>query len=223
MSTPDCGIDLFWLPLGAGGSSVGWNGRVYEAACALLERREPCELFHSALRVTLPSGCWTVEMTPAWAGPAGQDRGVVAEGAVGTGAAGRSRLFRYEVRRWQDGIIGDLDAAVGGPVRLTTDPALCGRLLSMLPDVPRVVWGRDELRTGEMWSCNSVTSWALTRSGLDASAVRPPGRGRAPGWDAGLIVAGRTTTPGAAVLSGRSGTGVVVSEVGLPGPVRLRP
>jgi hypothetical protein len=168
---------------------------VYEGACALLEHRAARALFHSALRVTLPSGCWTVEMTPAWAGPAGRDRGVVAEGAVGTGAAGRWRLFRYEVRRWRDGTIGDLDAAVGGPVVLSADPAAGERLLSVLPQVPRQVWGRDELRTGEMWSCNSVTSWALTRSGLDVSDVRPPRHGRAPGWDAGVVAARRETAP----------------------------
>ena len=30
------GIDLYWLPLGAGGHSVRLNGKVYEAAAALL-------------------------------------------------------------------------------------------------------------------------------------------------------------------------------------------
>ena len=40
------------------------------------------------------------------------------------------------------------------------------------------------MRTGEMWNSNSVVSWALTRSGVDLTAVRPPGNGRAPGWDA---------------------------------------
>lgn len=195
MSATVSAVELFWLPLGAGGSSVGWNGRVYEAACARLEHRAARKLYHSALRVTLPSGSWTVEMTPAWAGSPGQDRGVVAEGAVGTRAAGRSRLFRYEVRRWQDGVIEHLDAALGGPVPLSADPTLCRRLLSVLPQVPRPVWGRDELGTGDMWSCNSVTSWALTRSGLDASALRPPAQGRAPGWGAGVVVARRTATP----------------------------
>ena len=39
MSSPAAAMDLYWLPLGAGGHSVRWNGRVYEAVSALLERR----------------------------------------------------------------------------------------------------------------------------------------------------------------------------------------
>jgi hypothetical protein len=34
-------IDLWWLPLGAGGWFVTLNGRVYEALHALVERRRP--------------------------------------------------------------------------------------------------------------------------------------------------------------------------------------
>lgn len=192
------GVDLLWLPLGAGGHSVRWNGRAYEAACALLQRRATCPLYHSALRISLPSGCWTVEMTPVWAGTGAADRGVVAEGAVGLAMAGRSRLFRYEVHCWRDGVIADLDEAVGGPVRLSTDPDLCRRLLDLLPEVPHPVWGRDELSTGEMWNSNSVTAWALTRSGCDASALRPPDGGRAPGWAAGVRMAHREADSAAA-------------------------
>jgi len=33
------GIDLYWLPLGAGGNFVRLNGRVYEAIKARLDRR----------------------------------------------------------------------------------------------------------------------------------------------------------------------------------------
>ena len=57
--------------------------------------------------------------------------------------------------------------------------------------VPDVVWGRDELGTGEMWNSNSLTSWLLARSGHDAETIRPPDDGRAPGWSAGLVVADR--------------------------------
>lgn len=28
--TQHASVDLFWLPLGAGGHFVGWNGRLYE-------------------------------------------------------------------------------------------------------------------------------------------------------------------------------------------------
>src|SRR5207244_760252 len=59
------------------------------------------------------------------------------------------------------------------------------------PSVPTPVWGRDELRAGEMWNSNSVISWLLARSGVAVEAVHPPAGGRAPGWHAGLVVARR--------------------------------
>lgn len=39
-ATSGPGVDLYWLPLGAGGRSVRLNGRVYERVVAWLERRE---------------------------------------------------------------------------------------------------------------------------------------------------------------------------------------
>ena len=42
-----------------------------------------------------------------------------------------------------------------------------------------------------MWNSNSLASWALARAGLDVDGVAPPTGGRAPGWDAGLVVASR--------------------------------
>jgi hypothetical protein len=57
--------------------------------------------------------------------------------------------------------------------------------------VPALVWGRDESHAGEMWNSNSLISWLIARSGLDVESVRPPAGGRAPGWDAGLVVARR--------------------------------
>ncbi|MFN8132374.1 MAG: hypothetical protein U0R70_12575 [Solirubrobacteraceae bacterium] len=183
-------IDLYWLPLGAGGHSVRLNGRVYEAIAAAAARRPRRDLYHSALMVLGPDGRYAIEMTPVRAGD-GADRGVVAGGAVGSRAAGRFRLFRYEIRRWRGGAIPDLAEAVDSPRRLSTDGAVAERLLALVPDVPTPVWGRDELRAGEMWNSNSLVSWLLMRSGLDVDAIRPPPGGRAPGWDAGLAVARR--------------------------------
>jgi len=183
-------LDLYWLPLGAGGHSVRWNGRVYEAASALIERRAATDLYHSALVVRLPPDWWVIEMTPVFVTDGG-DRGVVAEGVVGARWLGRSRYFRYEIHCWCSGSIADVAQAVASPVRLSSDESMCRRLLSQLGSVPTPVWGRDELAAGEMWNSNSVTSWALASSGLDAEAVRPPARGRAPGWDAGIVVARR--------------------------------
>ena len=81
--------------------------------------------------------------------------------------------------------------AVESPQRLTEDVAAAQRLLDVLPLVPAPVWGRDELRAGEMWNSNSIVSWALMRSGIGVGAARMPGGGRAPGWDAGLRAAER--------------------------------
>lgn len=187
----DTGVDLFWLPLGAGGRVVRWNGRVYEAVTARLHGRPVTDLYHSALIVTLREGQWVVEMTPVWAAAGGDGRGVLATGAVGARWAGRSRWFRYEVRSWRGGVIPDVAEAVDSPVRITSDASACRQLLSLLPSVPVPVWGRDELATGEMWNSNSVTSWALARTGLPVADVRPPEGGTAPGWDAGIVMAGR--------------------------------
>ena len=52
----DAAIDLYWLPLGAGGRSVRLNGKVFEAVAAWLARRDRCDLYHSALRVFVPEG-----------------------------------------------------------------------------------------------------------------------------------------------------------------------
>src|SRR5438874_2046979 len=39
-------VDLYWLPLGAGGHSVRLNGRAFEAASAAIERRPTRDLYH---------------------------------------------------------------------------------------------------------------------------------------------------------------------------------
>jgi hypothetical protein len=90
-SAPITGIELYWLPLGAGGHSVRLNGLVFEALVARLQHRDRCDLYHSALEVYVPEGRFVIEQAPAW-GESGE-RGVVAEGPVGTRAAGRFRLF----------------------------------------------------------------------------------------------------------------------------------
>jgi hypothetical protein len=184
------GVDLYWLPLGAGGHSVRLNGRVFEAVVARLERRTTKSLYHSALVVAVPAGEFVIEMAPVRDGD-GALRGVVAEGPVGSRRARALRSFRYEVRRWPRGVIPDVDEAVDSPKRLTDDPAVAERVLDLVPEVPTPVWGRDELRAGEMWNSNSLISWLLERSGLGVEAVQPPVGGRAPGWVAGLVVARR--------------------------------
>jgi hypothetical protein len=104
---------------------------MYEAVAARHARRPPQPLFHSALEVRLAGQRWVVEMTPVW-GTTEPDRGVVAEGAVGARFLGRSRLFRYEVRRWRDGTIGDVAAAVGGPRPMRTDTVAARAVLALV-------------------------------------------------------------------------------------------
>jgi hypothetical protein len=130
--------------------------------------------------------CWPI---PDADGPA---RGVLVEGPVGSRQLGRWRTFRYEVRCWPDGIIADANEAVASPQLLTNDPAVAHRLLGLVGALPSPVWGRDELRTGEMWNSNSVIAWLLANSGLPTDPIRTPAGGRAPGWQAGLAIARRS-------------------------------
>ncbi len=185
-------LKLYWIPLGAGEHVVRISGKLFEAVSALLQRRPTCDLYHTALVVSVPEGSFTIEMTPIVDG-CGARRGVVAEGCVGTRWAGRFRLFRYEIRRWRDGVIPDADQAVS-VLSLDVDLDRANRLLDLVPSVPTPVWGRDELEGGEMWNSNSVTSWLLSSAGIDNGQIQPPHGGRAPGWNAGLFIALRDSS-----------------------------
>lgn len=188
--TPATAVDLYWLPLGAGSRVVPTCGRIYESLTAALERREPRDLYHAALEVRLDGARWTIESAPAW-DRAAPDRGVVATGPVGMPWLGRWQWFSYEVRRWPDGRIPDVAAAVDSPRRLSTDRDRARGVLDSAPSFPVHTWGRDEQRLGEMWNSNSLIAWLLARSGHDIEAVAPPLHGRAPGWSAGVAAAHR--------------------------------
>ncbi len=183
-------VDLYWLPLGAGGHFVRLNGRVFEAAAARAARRPACDLYHSALEVRVATARFVIEQAPV-RDDRGERRGVVAEGPVGIRCAGRFRIFRYEIRRWRDGRIPDVDEAVDSPRRLTVERSRAQRVLDLVPQVPTPVWGRDDLKIGDMWNSNSVIAWLIARSGIDTESIHPPAGGRAPGWHAGLVVARR--------------------------------
>lgn len=184
----EAAVELYWLPLGAGASFVRLNGRIYERLRASMERRQPLDLYHCALAVRLSGERFVIELTPVPDGN-GRSRGVICEGPVGSRLLARWRLFRYEVHCWPDGVIPDIAEAVASPQVLTRDPELARCLLDAVTSTPTPVWGRDELRTGEMWNSNSVISWAIAQAGLDLSLAKVPPGGRAPGWDAGLVVA----------------------------------
>jgi hypothetical protein len=191
-AAPTASVELYWLPLGAGGWFVKLNGRIWEAIHALWQRRRPRDLYHTALVVRVPEGRFVVEN--CWPIPDGNgpSRGVVVEGPVASHWMGRWRVFRYEVRRWRDGIIADAGEAVASPQLLSDDSLQARRLLELVGSLPSPVWGRDELRTGEMWNSNSVIAWLLACSGLPTEQIRPPAGGRAPGWQAGLAMAHRS-------------------------------
>jgi hypothetical protein len=165
-------------------------GRAFETVAAGLARRPACDLYHSALEVRVGAGRFVIEIAPIL-GSDGAERGVVAEGPVGSRWAGWLRIFRYEVRCWRGGVIPDVDHAVESPRRLTSDPELAQRVLDLAAEVPTPVWGRDELGAGEMWNSNSLIAWLLVRGGLAAESITVPAGGRAPGWRAGLVVASR--------------------------------
>jgi hypothetical protein len=194
LSTSPASVNLYWLPLGAGDNThcVRINGRIFEWATARRQHRERRDLYHAALEVRLGAERFVIEMTPVWSTDA-PDRGVGCEGPVGLRWLGASRLFRYEVRCWRDGVIPDVAEAVDSPRRLSTDPVRAQRIMSLAPTFSTATWGRDELGTGDMWNSNSLISWLLARSGHDLNSVRPPVHGRAPGWDAGIVVAERRT------------------------------
>jgi len=183
-------VDLYWIPLGAGAHVVRLSGKLFEAASALVAHRPRCDLYHSALIISTQEGHFMIEQAPV-PNLHGERRGVVAEGPVGMRWLGRFRIFRYEIRRWREGNIPDINQAIGSPVRITDDGEVAGRILETLPSIPTPAWGRDEFGTGEMWNSNSVVSWVLARSGASIEKIHPPANGRAPGWDAGLAVAAR--------------------------------
>ena len=182
-------VRLWWLPVGAGGHVVIHTSRWWELWRSVREGRRPQPLFHAGLEV-LDSGQRTViEMTPAW-GQDSSDRGVVAAGPVGLRRLGRFRLFRYEVRCWRNGVIPDLAYAPEPPVVFSMTGPEAAALLARVARVPRLVWGA-KTPDGDMWNSNSVISWLLQNSGIDAALLRPPLGGRAPGWRAGIDAARR--------------------------------
>lgn len=191
--TPASGdrVDLYWLPLGAGGPGVvRWSGRAAERLAAAAARRRPCDLYHAGLVAIVDDVAHAIEMAPAW-GSGSAGRGVVAQGAVGHPVLGRSRWFRYEVRCRAGGRLPDAQHAVGGPRTLPADPACAAGIVALVARCPAPTWGRDELAAGEGWTSNSLVAWLLVTSGVDLAGVGPPVGGRAPGWSAGVRTATR--------------------------------
>jgi hypothetical protein len=157
----------------------------------------------------VPQGRFVIEN--AWPIPdgAGASRGCAVEGPVGSRRLARFRVFRYEIRRWPNGLIADVAEAADGPQRLSDDQAKAHRLLQLVGTVPPLLWGRDELDLGEMWNSNSVISWLLARTGMRPEGISPPTGGRAPGWDAGIRLAHLSETREPLAPQQRSDSSVV--------------
>jgi hypothetical protein len=107
-------IDLYWIPLGAGGAGlVRFNGWVYEAIKARGERRRPLDLYHTALEVRVPEGAspsrtrGPVPIVTLNLGASSSKVLLATAGSPVSGcsatrfAAGRTASFRTQARRWK--------------------------------------------------------------------------------------------------------------------------
>jgi hypothetical protein len=86
---------------------------------ARVGRRPRYAPYHTALAGDVSDGRVVIESAPIRDGE-GRERGVVAEGPVGTSWAGRFPLFRYEIGRLRGGSIPDASQSVLSPVRVAT-------------------------------------------------------------------------------------------------------
>ena len=123
---PEGSVDLYWIPLRGGAHIVKAGGVAYEWTAAKIRKRRPCALYHSAPVVSLSEGHYMIEQTPV-PDANGSNRGVVASGPVGIRSAGQSRIFRYEVRCWLNGVTPDLGRARSSPMRVSDDPEAARR------------------------------------------------------------------------------------------------
>jgi hypothetical protein len=80
------GVDLYWIPLGAGDHIVRVSGKLYEVLKDISERRPRTDLYHAALEITLPGDRFIIESAPI-PDLRGSERGVVAEGRSGCGGS----------------------------------------------------------------------------------------------------------------------------------------
>ena len=161
-----------WIPLGAGGHSVRVNGIVCEVISSLIQRRP---------RQRLPRrpGDPRPERTVRDRDDTGPERARLERVSWRGGsrdAIGRStRILRYESAGDPTASSPTWGDAVASPVRISDDPpwhsASWGCSLDAEP-----TWGRDELGTGEMWTCNSVMSGSHPRLGLPGRDRLPPTR-----------------------------------------------
>ena len=195
----ECHIELFWLPVGAGTHFQRASLLAYDWLAATVFRRPRATFVHAALKVRVDGRCWTLELMPV---PRRQETEPVVTGAVGSAAAGRLRIFRYQLLCAEADRLPDEEWAIESPVSLGEDPELAARVLETAPRVPALVWGRRAHGTSEMWTSDSAIAWLLCSVGIDAAALALPPGTQAPGWRAGIEVAKRTRLPSAEAAQG---------------------
>jgi hypothetical protein len=138
---PKASIELYWLPLGAGGWFVRLNGRIWEAIHAQRKHRRPLDLYHTALIVRVPEGrfvvenCWPI---PNADGPAPQRAG---GGAGVEPPAGPLADVRYESAAGETASSPNAGEAVASPQLLSQDSVVAHRLLDLVGSLPNPVWG----------------------------------------------------------------------------------
>lgn len=191
MGEPDCWLDLYWIPVGAGTRFQRASLLFYEAVAAWIARRPRKALVHAGLVGSQNSKPFTVELMPSPAGRA--DAGEVT-GPVGFRLAGRLRLFRYQVCILDESRLPDQEWAVEPPSRLTEDGEVVGRVLAQSRLAPAYTWGRRRNGHPEMWTSDSTAAWILSTAGIDTGRLGPPPGTRAPGWQSGILEAGRSAT-----------------------------
>ena len=182
----DSSADLWWIPVGAGTHFQRASLLVYEWCAATIAHRPRQRLVHGGLVCRLRGESFTLELMPAPRGP--NTRGEVT-GPVGIAAAGRLRLFRYQVCLWPNAALPDQQWAVAPPVCLAGDAEAVEAIVAASRSVPAFTWGRRRPGHPEMWTSDSALAWILARAGLHPEELSLPPGCRAPGWQAGLAEA----------------------------------
>ena len=185
-------IDLYWLPLGAGGRVVPRCGRAFERLSAAREHRAAQPLFHSALEVADEApgyvdrdGSGLVQRGPgARRGRRGAGRPSTARPAPRLPVRGALLAGRPRSPTWP--------GRSESPQRLTDDAAVAARVLAQRSVVPALTWGRDELGLGRHVELQQPRRLAAVhlRSGRGAGVSRRRAVVGRPAGDAGLALAG---------------------------------
>ena len=169
------------------------NGKVFEAVAAWLDRRDRRDLYHSALEVQRAGG--TVrDRAGAGAGERRRRARRRRRGRRRQHAAARP-LPRSSATRSGAGATGcipDVGEAVESPRRLSDDPDCARRLLELVPAGADARLGpRRAGRRRDVELELDSSPGSSRAAGSTSRRSRRPRGGRAPGWQAGIVIARR--------------------------------